>query len=181
MGKNYLQISEIMSMFFLTDWDRFVHASIQLWEDLYLNWLVKSSNILLIHYEDLKDAHFRKETLQEIGNFLGFEVNNERLECVLSHPYTKFQRKKKKCLGDKRLERNKTNPMTFKDKDRHRTTKEIFETKHKIWINSAIQSVYTALVMKFGLRSKDNRLLKYKNSIVKVHICQRFHDIDKDT
>ena len=181
MGKNYLQISEIMSMFFLTDWDRFVHASIQLWEDLYLNWLVKSSNILLIHYEDLKDAHFRRETLQEIGNFLGFEVNNERLECVLSHPYTKFQRKKKKCLGDKRLERNKTNPMTFKDKDRHRTTKEIFETKHKIWINSAIQSVYTALVMKFGLRSKDNRLLKYKNSIVKVHICQRFHDIDKDT
>ena len=158
-----------------------MHASIQLWEDLYLNWLVKSSNILLIHYEDLKDAHFRRETLQEIGNFLGFEVNNERLECVLSHPYTKFQRKKKKCLGDKRLERNKTNPITFKDKDRYRTTKEIFETKHKIWINSAIQSVYTALVMKFGLRSKDNRLLKYKNSIVKVHICQRFHDIDKDT
>ena len=158
-----------------------MHASIQLWEDLYLNWLVKSSNILLIHYEDLKDAHFRRETLQEIGNFLGFEVNNERLECVLSHPYTKFQRKKKKCLGDKRLERNKTNPITFKDKDRHRTTKEIFETKHKIWIHSAIQSVYTALVMKFGLRSKDNRLLKYKNSIVKVHICQRFHGIDKDT
>ena len=158
-----------------------MHASIQLWEDLYLNWLVKSSNILLIHYEDLKDAHFRRETLQEIGNFLGFEVNNERLECVLSHPYTKFQRKKKKCLGDKRLERNKTNPIRFKGKDRHRTTKEIFETKHKIWINSAIQSVYTALVMKFGLRSKDNRLLKYKNSIVKVHICQRFHDIDKDT
>ena len=158
-----------------------MHASIQLWEDLYLNWLVKSSNILLIHCEDLKDPHFRRETLQEIGNFLGFEVNNERLECVLSHPYTKFQRKKKKCLGDKRLERNKTNPITFKDKDRHRTTKEIFETKHKIWINSAIQSVYTALVMKFGLRSKDNRLLKYKNSIVKVHICQRFHGIDKDT
>ena len=158
-----------------------MHASIQLWEDLYLNWLVKSSNILLIHYEDLKDAHFRRETLQEIGNFLGFEVNNERLECVLSHPYTKFQRKKKKCLGDKRLERNKTNPITFKDKDRHRTTKEIFETKHKIWINSAIQSVYTALVMKFGLRSKDNRLLKYKNSIVRVNTCQRFHVMGKDT
>ena len=158
-----------------------MHASIQLWEDLYLNWLVKSSNILLIHYEDLKDAHFRRETLQEIGNFLGFEANNERLKCVLRHSYTKFQRKETKCLGNKGLERNKTNLSLFEDKDSHITTKEIFETKHKIWINSAINRVYIALVMKFGLRSKDSRLLKYKNSIVKVHICQRYHGFDKDT
>ena len=152
-----------------------------MWEDLYLNWLVKSSNILLIHYEDLKHAHFRRETLQEIGNFLGFEANNERLKCVLRHSYTKFQRKETKCLGTNGLERNKTNLSLFEDKDSHRTTIEIFETKHKIWINSAINRVYIALVMKFGLRSKDSRLLKYKNSIVKVHICQRYNGIDKDT
>ena len=158
-----------------------MHASIQLWEDLYLNWLVKSSNILLIHYEDLKDVHFRRETLQEIGNFLGFEANNVRLKCVLRHSYTKFQRKEMKCLGDKGLESNTTNLSPLTDKDSHRTTKDIFETKHKIWINSAINRVYIALVMKFGLRSKDSRLLKYKNSIVKVHICQRYHGIDKDT
>ena len=151
-----------------------------MWEDLYLNWLVKRSNILAIHYEDLKNAHLRRETLSEISNLLGLEVNDTRLECVLRNSYTKFQRKKKKCLGDKRLERNKTNPITFKDKDRHRTTKEIFETKHKIWINSAINRVYIALVMKFGLRSKDSRLLKYKNSTVKTNICQRFHDMNKD-
>ena len=119
--------------------------------------------------------------MQEIGNFLGFEANTERLKCVLRHSYTKFQRKETKCLGNKGLERNKTNLSLFEDKDSHRTTKEIFETKHKIWINSAINRVYIALVMKFGLRSKDSRLLKYKNSIVKVHICQRYHGIDKNT
>ena len=165
----------------LTDWDRFVHAAIQLWEDLYLKWLVKSANVLLFHYEDLKDAQLRRETLQEIGNFLGLEVSNERLECALRNPYTKFQRKEKKCLGDKGLERNKTNPSSFEDKDNHRTTKDIFETKHKIWINSAIESVYSAFVKKFGLRSMDSRLLKYKNSIVRVNICQRFHVMGKDT
>ena len=136
---------------------------------------------MLIHYEDLKDAHFRRETLREISNFLGFEANNERLKCVLRYSYTKFQRKETKCWGNKGLERNKTNLSLFEDKDSHRTTKEIFETKHKIWINSAIERVYNAFVKKFGLRSKDSRLLKYKNSIVKVHICQRFHGIDKDT
>ena len=168
--------------FFFTDWDRFVHASIQLWEDLYLNWLVKRTNILSIQYEDLKNAHLRRETLNEISDFLGLEVNNTRLECVLRNPYTKFQRKEKKCLGDKGLERNKnkTTRTSFEDNDSYRTTKEIFKTKHKIWINSAIESVYTALGMKFGLRSKDSRLLKYKNSTVKTNICQRFHDMNKD-
>ena len=165
----------------LTDWDRFVHASIQLWEDLYSKWLVKSANVLLIHYEDLKDAQLRRDTLQEIGNFLGLEVSNERLECVSRHPYTKFQRKEMKCLGDKGLERNTANLSPLTDKDSHRTTKDIFETKHKIWINSAIESVYSLFVKKFGLHSKDSRLLKYKNSIVKVNICQRFHDMGRDT
>ena len=144
---------------------------------------VKRANILSIHYEDLKNAHLRRETLNEISDFLGLTVNDTRLECVLRNPYTKFQRKEKKCLGDKGLERNKnkTTRSSFEGNDSYRTTKEIFKTKHKIWINSAINRVYIALVMKFGLRSKDSRLLKYKNSIVKAHICQRYHGIDKDT
>ena len=72
-----------------------------MWEELYLKWLVKDTNILTIFYEDLKDTKLRRKALRDVSKFLDFESDEERLECVLKHPYTKFQRAEKKCFHDK--------------------------------------------------------------------------------
>ena len=148
---------ELEQLFCIKDWDRFVHSAIRLWEELYLKWLVKDTNILIIFYEDLKDTKLRRKALRDVSKFLDFESDEERLECVLKHPYTKFQRAEKKCFHDK-LSINKFGVVSCNSD----AVIHIFQTNHKTWIDRAITNVHNAMIKRFRLVSNHSRLLKYK-------------------
>ena len=128
-----------------------------MWEELYLKWLVKDTNILIIFYEDLKDTKLRRKALRDVSKFLDFESDEERLECVLKHPYTKFQRAEKKCFHDK-LSINKFGV----DSCNSDAVIHIFQTNHKTWIDRAITNVHNAMIKRFRLVSNHSRLLKYE-------------------
>ena len=160
---------ELEQLFCIKDWDRFVHSAIRLWEELYLKWLVRDTKILILYYEDLKDTKLRRKALRDVSNFLDFESDEERLECVLKHPYTKFQRAEKKCFHDK-LSINKFGVDSCNSNTDSLT--HIFQTNHKTWIDRAITKVHRAMVKRFRLPSNNSSLLNYKNSVVKINICQ---------
>ena len=140
------------------DWNRFVHSAIQLWEDLYLKLMVKKRRILIIHYEDLKDTNLRRSVLEDVGRFLNRKIDDKRLECVMKQPFTRFQRKKKKCVDNKSHINNAGIDSFFHNDSNSR---DVFETKHKIWINSAIKKV-------------QNTLLKYLRSSRKLETRHLF-------
>ena len=125
------------------DWNRFVHSAIQLWEDLYLKLMVKKRHILIIHYEDLKDTNLRRSALEDVGRFLNRKIDDKRLECVMKQSFTRFQRKKKKFVDNKSHINNAGIDCSFHNDSNSR---DVFETKHKIWINSAIKKVQNTLL-----------------------------------
>ena len=100
---------------FVADWDYFVKSAVQLWEELYLNWLFNQTGLLVVYYEDLKNTSLRNAILQDITKFLGLNLDNARLKCVLQNPYTKFKRHKRGCLEDKGLVADKTEALVCSD------------------------------------------------------------------
>ena len=140
-------------------------STIQLWENLYLQWINLGERILLVQYENLS-SDLRSKTLKDICNFLDFNLNEERLKCVLGHTKdTKRRsvfRRKRKCFNDK---------MTTNSGKRNinqSTSDNIFTKSHRIWINSAIRNVHQSLFRR-GLVSSS--ITEYKDTIIKLNDC----------
>ena len=157
---NYVLISE---------WNRFVHKSIQLWEDFYLNWINKGNQILIIHYEHLKNASDLKKTLSDVCEFLNFKFDEDRFNCLARHPFTLFQRNKG-CM------KNITKNVDIKDR-RFYIYKQtsVFQTKHNLRIDFAIEKINDAAERR-GLPGISN---DYKNTTVPFNVCKQAHQAIK--
>ena len=140
-------------------------STIQLWENLYLQWINLGERILLVQYENLS-SDLRSKTLKDICNFLDFNLNEERLKCVLGHTkVTKRRsvfRRKRKCFNDKMTTNSGKRNMN------QSTSDNIFTKSHRIWINSAIRNVHQSLFRR-GLVSSS--ITEYKDTIIKLNDC----------
>ena len=54
------------------------------WENLQLDWLAAGSRLHVVHYENVRQG--LEVSVRQIANFLGFDVDEDRLRCVLQHP-----------------------------------------------------------------------------------------------
>ena len=123
---------------------------------------------MIIYYEDLKDAKLRRKVLEDVSQFLDLQSDDARLECVMKHPYTKFQRVKTKCLSNN-WSTSKFG-VDFGNLNYDGPT-DIFQTNHKTWIDQAITNVNNAMSRRLSLASNNSSLLRYKNKTVKRNIC----------
>eukprot|EP00095_Tigriopus_kingsejongensis_P004283 maker-scaffold2020_size22516-snap-gene-0.5 protein:Tk04283 transcript:maker-scaffold2020_size22516-snap-gene-0.5-mRNA-1 annotation:"wsc domain-containing protein 1" len=74
-------------------WDEFVRIKIASWENFYLDWLheAKSDDLFVIHFETLQGQ--LKGSLRAVIQFLGLELDPERLECTVKNNEGNFHRK----------------------------------------------------------------------------------------
>ena len=157
----YIILSNINSYLFILDWDRFVFYTIQLWEEFYIQWIVKGKNILIIRYENLNHKGSLNRILREVCNFLDFPVNKNRLKCALKNEFNRFRRKKQ-CL-------KVSDSPSHGFINEQLNNSDIFSQKHKLWINAAIRNVNTAICNR---KMKDKSILSYTNAKVKFNICK---------
>ena len=127
---------------YLIGWDSFIHSSVQLWEDFYIQWIRHGKNILVIFYDSLASNSF-ENTLRTIAKFLNFRWSKHRLGCILKHNVKPFQTNDT-CLPkglldikSKHVNSYPTNCATSREKCKF----HIYTKKHIIWINSAIRNV----------------------------------------
>ena len=115
---------------------------------------------MVVLYENLLND-IKEQTLKDIYSFLNFKVNDARLECVLGHMDNRFKREKK-CLKHK-LEENYRKPEKAQSSGQN-----IFTDHHRIWINSAIRKVKSAIKAR-GLTTYG--VIEYENTSIQLPIC----------
>ena len=73
----------------------FAQNQLQKWADIIFDWVLLSPNLLVIHYELLKEDQERE--LRKIVKFLGIEKNDERFKCMEfeNQRFKSFKRYKK--------------------------------------------------------------------------------------
>ena len=145
---------------YISDWTGFVLSTIQLWENLYIQWIEKGMRLMLVPYENLTN-NLKLKTLKDICHFLNFKLDKVRLRCVLAHKEDRFERKNK-CIKDNQ---SQTNSQQKKNVTKN---ENIFTRSHRIWINSAIRKVYRAS-SKRGLATFS--LSNYEDTIIKIPSC----------
>ena len=151
------------------DWDKFIHQSIQHWEDFYIQWIRNEKNIFVIYPDSLVDD-LRNSTLKDLANFMGFKWNEPRLNCVLKQIEDTFPRKKVNPETD---DLDMT-PKKFITSLRNSCISnqvyalDIYSKKHLIWINSSIRAVKHYLE-KRGLDS--TYISAYKKKYFRIYLC----------
>ena len=101
----------------------FAFNEVQKWADLIFDWVILSPNLVVIHYEFLKEDQERE--VRKIVNFLGIKENDERFKCMKNQRYEWFKRNKKV------LNQNPYNMMVNeKIKELIKITQDLLE-KHK--------------------------------------------------
>ena len=106
--------------------------------------------------------------MKQIIAFLNLELNERRLNCVLTHKEDIF--KQETAFLNKNIP--DTRPQNFRvsnpciQNELH--TFEMYTRKHVVWINSAIRNVKRELKKK-GFDS--SHLSNYENSNLKINIC----------
>ncbi len=77
----------------------FVRAEIALWEDIYLDYLSMGSDLLTVHYEEMKQNI--SEQVYRIANHLGFDdLDPKRDECLRNMRQDTYLRKNKPNFED---------------------------------------------------------------------------------
>ena len=102
-----------------------------------------------------------KQSLYDVCNFLDIEFDEERFDCLVKHPFEKFKRIKG-CM------KNIYGYVNNKEANSNITKqKSVFQRKHNVWINSAIEKIYNAAKRR-GLRSI---IRHYKNTVIAFNVC----------
>jgi hypothetical protein len=73
-----------------TGWTKFVTKEIDRWKTILLRWIPKIGHGGILLYEDLlqdKENQFR-----HLMRYLGLEVDERRLDCVIKHDFSSFKR-----------------------------------------------------------------------------------------
>ncbi len=77
---------------------QFVFKETKNWKNLALRWIPRIHEGGILYYEDLlqdKRKHFRV-----LMQYLGLEMDERRLECVLKHDFVEFKRKSDRPTGN---------------------------------------------------------------------------------
>ena len=118
-----------------------------------MQWIKEGNRINIVYYEELKSEKL-KEKLIELANFMNFQIDKERLSCVLRYPVGKFRRKDT-CFDP-----------TTKPKDN--SDDHVYLDEHVIMINSAIRR--GSYVIK--QRNLDSSIIAmYENSNFRLEYC----------
>ena len=167
----------------MIDWDTFVHAAVQAWENLYIQWLKKENRILIIFYGDL--LHGSLQTLlTDIGNFLGIAYTKKRMRCLLKHREgLNAIRRKPNCHPNdlfirghgistcsnikQKINQTKCNVHQLYS-SKESCTLEIYNKKHIRWINSAIRKVKHSIAVR-GIIWPGS--FQYENTQVIINVC----------
>ena len=167
----------------MIDWDTFVLAAVQAWENLYIQWLKKENRILIIFYGDL--LHGSLQTLlTDIGNFLGIPYTKKRMRCLLKHREgLNAIRRKPKCHPNdlftsehgistssnikQKINQTKCNVHQLYS-SKESCTLEIYNKKHIRWINSAIRKVKHSIAVR-GIIWPGS--FQYENTQVIINVC----------
>lgn len=165
-----LRITFIISNVFL-DWDSFVHSSVQLWEDFYIQWIKNGKDTLLIYYDELLSSDLLENTLKNITHFLHMQWNDHRVWCTFKHINKSNLLKNSTCFPKGHLD------IKSKEFISHSTNCgassvncefNIYTKRHIIWINSAIENVQRE-IEKRGLDS--SLMPNYKHTNISLSIC----------
>ena len=113
---------------------------------------------MVVVFEMLTNG-FLKQTLEDVSNFLNFELDRKRLNCIIRNSEGSFHRKKK-CYN-KDLLRNISNLY-------ENTTNDIFTTQQKEKVNKAILNVNEAII-KRGLTPLP--LSDYQSTVIRLSLC----------
>ena len=138
----------------ILDWDKFLNTVIDLWERFYLQWILEGDRIQIVYYENLRNKNL-KSTLVDIGKYLDFGIDEERLKCVKNHDEGYFHREKT-CFD-----------MDTKPKDS--TSDFVYSNRQISLINSAIQRVNEAIKRR-GFNSF--HMQSYMGTNFKLNYCK---------
>ena len=151
----------IFYIYYLTEWNDYVHSTIDLWENFHTELIKNGRKLLMLYYEDLQNISSLKKILTHITRFLNFPHDKKRLKCVLKHTTGMFRRKKR-CLKEP------SDPDGI-DYGKLNNT-EIYTMEQKKRIDLAIKNVQSTLT-KHGHMSKHTS--SYRDTSVKISLCQR--------
>lgn len=164
-----LRITFMISNVFL-DWDSFVHSSVQLWEDFYIQWIRNGKDTLVIYYDSLS-SDLLENTLKNITRFLHLQWNDHRVRCTFKHSNNKLK-KHNTCFPKGHLDIKSKEFMSHSTNCGSTSSVNcefnIYTKRHMIWINSAIENVQRE-IEKRGLDS--SLMPNYKNTNVSLSIC----------
>ncbi len=76
----------------------FARQEVKMWEEIYLDYLSVGSDILVVHYEDMKEDLDREA--RRVLDYLRFPVEELRLQCSLTMNHDLIKRKKRPPLED---------------------------------------------------------------------------------
>ena len=130
------------------DWDRFVHRSIQHWEQFYIQWIANTKKVLVVYLDDLGSN--LTNTFKNVITFLNLKSKTDFLNKSILYAKTSNFGATNTCISDE--------PYSF----------NMYTKPHVVWINSAIKTVKNHL-KKRGLNA--SRLSDYENTNLKINIC----------
>ena len=74
------------------EFQRFAVEEIKKWRDIAVDWLATSPNLLVVHYEHLREDPERE--LRRVVSFLGLEPDEQRFSCMHGRKFEGFLRKR---------------------------------------------------------------------------------------
>merc|ERR1712096_400240 len=74
-------------------WQELIEVQLRYWAEFYKMWLEnrKDEEIKIVFYEEFKSDI--KHTAEDVGNFIGLNIDQERLDCLAQHENKTFKRK----------------------------------------------------------------------------------------
>ena len=98
----------------MSDWDKFVRITIQLWEQFYVQWLLEGKDVKMVYYEKLGTDQL-ESTLKKMASFMNHTIEKDRFKCFVKH-LNEYQHKKK-CIGHSIKEERKFENMNIYSKN----------------------------------------------------------------
>jgi hypothetical protein len=143
-----------------------------MWEEFHLKWLEDGNEILVVIFEMLTKGLIN-QTLEDVSEFLNFELDRKRLSCTVKYSEGSFRRKEK-CFK-KRVPILPNNNLAKDDSLMSNAssmyenyTNDIFTIRQKTTINLAILNVNQAII-KRGFSPLP--ISDYQSTVIRLGLC----------
>ena len=153
------------------DWNYNVLTIIQYWEQFYIDW-IRNGKSVFVTYPDNFNDRFIEDALKNLTNFMNFEWNAQRFNCVLECDKEEDYRKKA-SLVKSHLDIKSNTFFASKINScapNETYTWNIYSKTHITWINSAIRNVKHEL-QKRGLDSSNISGFEHKHW--RIYVCPK--------
>ena len=118
-----------------------------------MQWILEGDRIQIVYHETLTKQNL-KSTLVDLGQYLSFTIDEERLNCVIKHREG-YYRRKKACFD-------------INTKPKNSTSDFVYSNKQITLINSAIQRVNEAIKNR---KFKSSHMHSYMSTNFKLNYC----------